>query len=218
MEAENSRRERKRQQTMEHLVECAFELFSQYGYEAVTMEQIAQRADLAKGTLYKYFPVKEALVTHRMHADLAAALPSMQQQLSDAPDCATRLRLALRPPARRPAARPQDTRLRLFLRASASYSEARREYIGPYIQHRLCRPISSMGTENRSGLDRIYLQLLAAGQQSGEIRTDIPASHLARHLAFLHMGAMMYWFKTPEASLHQGYDEILDIFLQGACT
>ncbi|WP_159877649.1 TetR/AcrR family transcriptional regulator [Aquitalea denitrificans] len=198
MEAENSRRERKRQQTMEHLVECAFELFSQYGYEAVTMEQIAQRADLAKGTLYKYFPVKEALVTHRMHADLAAVLPRMQQQLADAPDC--------------------STRLRLFLRASASYSEERREYIGPYIQHRLCRPISSMGTDNRSGLDRIYLQLLAAGQQSGEIRADIPASHLARHLAFLHMGAMMYWFKTPETSLHQGYDEILDIFLQGART
>lgn len=196
MKPQNNRRERKRQQTMEHLVECAFELFKQHGYEAVTMEQIAARADLARGTLYKYFPIKEALVTHRMHADLATSLSDLQQQLADSPDC--------------------PARLRLFLSASASYSEERREYIGPYIQHRLCRPIASMGTEHRSGLDRIYAQLIAEGQQSGEIRADIPASHLARHLAFLHMGALMYWFKMSETSLQEAYDEILDLFLQGA--
>jgi AcrR family transcriptional regulator len=41
----------------------AMRLFRRHGFDAVTMEQIAEAADIAKGTLYDYFPVKEAILS-----------------------------------------------------------------------------------------------------------------------------------------------------------
>lgn len=45
-----------------------------HGYEAVCMEQIADAADVAKATLYNYFPVKEALIGHRFREDTATGM------------------------------------------------------------------------------------------------------------------------------------------------
>lgn len=42
------------------LAQC-FDLFAQHGYGALTMRQIAAALDVSTGTLYHYFPTKEAL-------------------------------------------------------------------------------------------------------------------------------------------------------------
>lgn len=48
---------RKKEKTRQVIITTAMNLFIQNGYEATTMEQIAEMADIAKGTLYNYFPV-----------------------------------------------------------------------------------------------------------------------------------------------------------------
>src|SRR3546814_16988657 len=72
--SEGSRRQRKRAQTANHLSATAFRLFETHGYDVVAMEQIAAEADVAKATLYNYFPVKEALIAHRFREDIAAGM------------------------------------------------------------------------------------------------------------------------------------------------
>lgn len=42
---------------------AAMALIRAYGFEETTMEQIAEEADIAKGTLYNYFPAKEAIIS-----------------------------------------------------------------------------------------------------------------------------------------------------------
>jgi phosphohistidine swiveling domain-containing protein len=78
------RRERKRQQTMNHLADTAWQLFETHGFETVTMETIAETADVAKGTLYNYFPVKEALLRHHLHRELADRMPKILAVLEGA--------------------------------------------------------------------------------------------------------------------------------------
>jgi AcrR family transcriptional regulator len=43
------------------IMEVARELFSEFGYKSVSMDQIASKADIAKGTLYLYFKSKDEL-------------------------------------------------------------------------------------------------------------------------------------------------------------
>jgi AcrR family transcriptional regulator len=57
-----SRRERKKQATRRRIVEAATRLFAEHGFDAPTVDQIAEEADVAKGTIYNYFDAKEELL------------------------------------------------------------------------------------------------------------------------------------------------------------
>jgi AcrR family transcriptional regulator len=58
-------RERKKLQTRQHIAEVAMRLFAEHGFEEVTVDQIAAAADVAKKTVFNYFPTKEDLVFSR---------------------------------------------------------------------------------------------------------------------------------------------------------
>ncbi|MBO9331017.1 TetR family transcriptional regulator [Achromobacter xylosoxidans] len=194
--ADPGRRERKRLQTLDHLARTAFGLFEAQGYDAVTMEQIAAAADVAKGTLYNHFPVKEALLAHHLHGELAASLAALWPALRALPSFAARL-----------------TRI---LRASADWSESHRAYLGPYLRYRLAHAQSDAARHPRSGLQPAYASLIAEAQAAGQLRADLSAEQLAHHLQFLHLGAMLRWLDRPGASLRDEYDAALSLFLGGA--
>ncbi|MEV0574497.1 TetR/AcrR family transcriptional regulator [Streptomyces sp. NBC_01463] len=56
------RRERKKAATRRALADAALDLFLARGYDAVTLHEIAEAADVSTTTLLKHFPGKEALV------------------------------------------------------------------------------------------------------------------------------------------------------------
>jgi TetR/AcrR family transcriptional regulator, cholesterol catabolism regulator len=56
------RRERKKLAVERRIREAALELFREKGYDAATVEEIAERADVAKGTFFNYFPRKDTLL------------------------------------------------------------------------------------------------------------------------------------------------------------
>jgi AcrR family transcriptional regulator len=56
------RRERKKAAVRAHILATAIQLFSQHGLDSVTVDQIADAADIGKGTIYNYFSTKEDIV------------------------------------------------------------------------------------------------------------------------------------------------------------
>ncbi len=191
------RRERKRQQTLEHLADTAFALFEAQGYETVTMEAIAEAADVAKGTLYKYFPVKEALLRYRFHRELAEGLPNLLADLAPLPTAAERLHA--------------------FLGRNAQWSQAHRQYLGPYLRLRMSEvgiPYD-LDSPDRTGLERIFTDLIAAGQESGEFRGDPTASSAAHYLEFLYLASLLRWLNGAERDLNTEFRTMLDLFLRG---
>ena len=59
-------RERKKQQTRELIAETARRLFTERGFERVSVAEIARVADVSEKTVFNYFPTKEDLVYWRL--------------------------------------------------------------------------------------------------------------------------------------------------------
>lgn len=78
-------RERKKEQTRQRIAAAALRLFGDRGFDAVTVNEVAEAAEVAKATLFAYFPTKESLVLHGVGDDdlagIAARRPAGQSFL-----------------------------------------------------------------------------------------------------------------------------------------
>jgi len=195
------RRERKREKTANHLAATAFRLFEEQGFEAVTMEQIAVAADVAKGTLYNHFPLKEALLAHQFRQEIAAGMVNLRGALERQAGFAARVRF--------------------LLRASAEWNESRRAYLPYYLRFRWAlveRGDREAAEAYRSGTLRILEALFRDGQASGEVRRDVRAGDVALMFEFMLSGAVTMWLGHPGDDLKQAFESSLDVLLEGVAS
>ncbi|MBN3789450.1 TetR/AcrR family transcriptional regulator [Burkholderia sp. Ac-20353] len=200
---DRGRRARKRMQMLSHLAATAARLFDAHGYDAVTMEQIAAAADVAKRTLYNHFPTKEAVLAHWLEGELARDLAHLQR------DVARRKTFA--------------SRIACVLDASAAWCEQHPVYLLAYLRHRFLsigttgpESGSANGSANGSDIALVWQQLIAAGQQSGELNPSLPADQLATWFHHLYLAAMLRWLNVPGLSLKREFQAIVRLFVEGA--
>lgn len=85
IEAEAPHRRRRKAARPQELLEAALALFVEKGFAATRAEEVASRAHVSKGTLYRYYPSKEellkAVIAHYLSAPIAegAALAASYQ-------------------------------------------------------------------------------------------------------------------------------------------
>jgi AcrR family transcriptional regulator len=174
MHKTTSRRERKKQETRQRLLECAWQLFQGHGYDDTTVEEITDAADVAKGTFFNYFQPKEALLDELAlwRIDL---LGSHVLAADDVPEGAV-------------------ARIKRMVRAMAAEFSPERELPQHLFIARISAPIRH---ESAHRLGSIMHDLVQQGQASGEIRADVDAGLIARLLitsAFHHF----MWFHPPK--------------------
>ncbi|HJR72447.1 MAG TPA: TetR/AcrR family transcriptional regulator [Luteimonas sp.] len=186
---------RKRQRTRDRLAQVAYELFETHGYDAVTMDQIATAADVARGTLYNHFAIKEAVLVHWMHAQLAHDLSPLMEKAM-----------------RRTGV---ERRLATLLEASANWWEAHRRYLAPYVRYRF-QSVGQEPTSSASDMVTVYALLIEQGQKNGEIRKSAAVARLALYLHYLTLCALLRWLDDPELSLADEFTQVLAFFRQGA--
>ena len=194
-DASGGRRARKLQQMTDHIGAAAWALFETHGFDGVTMEAIAEAADVAKGTLYKYFPVKEALIRHRFEKDRLTYGSEIAASVLSKPMC--------------------TERLALFFQIEADYLNRMRPYLGAYIRHLL----RSGQTEREQGdreAENFVALMLREGQARGEINPDLNAGTMAKHLVFMRSGTLIRWLEGTDDDLPAMLEEMLRLFLDGA--
>ena len=126
------RRERKKAATRQTIADAALRLFLERGYDDVGIREIADAADVSTTTLFKHFPVKEALVFDE-DADQEARLLAAVRERPDGQSIPAALREhALR---YRMAATGGDDRYTAFF-ALVDNTPALRDYVqGMWLRH-----------------------------------------------------------------------------------
>jgi len=147
----DSRRERKKQETRQKLLESAWQLFQEKGYERTTVEDITEAADVAKGTFFNYFETREAMLSE-IASWRIALLRSRVFTAEDLPASAV-------------------ARIKLLLQAMAAEFPTLRGIAWHLPSHR---------HEGAHRLDNIVQELVQQGQARGEIRADVDPWLVAR--------------------------------------
>lgn len=193
----SERRTLKKARLLEQIAAAAGELFQARGYIEVTMEQIAAAAEVSKRTLYKYFPVKEAILAHLLEGELArdlASHPGFQPDL-DAPFRAN---------------------VSALLVESAGWCERHPDYLLPYIRYKFASFEPNAETDGKGDLVQTWSLLIAAAQQRGELDPSTPAEQLAIYFHYLYLGALMRWITDRRLDLKQEFTTVVRLFVDGA--
>jgi AcrR family transcriptional regulator len=74
-------RRRRKAERPQEILEAAFAQFSRNGYAMTTLEQIAERAGVTKGTIYVYFDSKEHLFISMVRELMKVTLDTLQEML-----------------------------------------------------------------------------------------------------------------------------------------
>lgn len=169
-----SRREKNKERTRRAILAAARACFTASGVAATTMDEIAERADVARGTLFNYFPAKADIV-----AELIAENNEAFQALIEEAN-ATEKRVA--------------DRLRRIFVGSAARLEA-----NAALSRRLLDP-AEQGWVVAAGGDRWSARLvdaftaaLATAEDAQAVRQDVPVRDLGEMLLGLYSGIVMLW-------------------------
>ncbi len=76
-------RQRRSRETVERILDTAARIFDDRGYRATTTNDVAEAAGISIGSLYQYFPNKDALLVALADRHLEAALPVLLDVAAD---------------------------------------------------------------------------------------------------------------------------------------
>jgi AcrR family transcriptional regulator len=169
-------RERRRLETSAAIVAAAHELFVRQGYDATTMDDVADAAVVSRRTLFRYFPTKEDLVFSDEDGMLGV--------VTDA--------LATAPPDLTPFAAAQWA-----CRALARYLEPRREEL--LTVNSLVESAATLKTRQTTKFARWHVELCGAVANRGAAHDD--ADLIARVSVACFQSALDRWYADDSQSL-----------------
>jgi AcrR family transcriptional regulator len=187
------RRERRRLEVRERLYTAAVSLFIERGFTATTMDDIAERADVARATVFYHFPQKISFLEEwGVHRRARVAEILRQEQAAD---------------------RPVADQLRCYLGEMAKINlNARQESV--VLMDAAARHGALF---SQPMLDVELTRLIEQGRQTGEIRPDADAAQAGVILAIGYFSTVLRWIaaEPPLFSLPDQLDSMLDIVLRG---
>jgi TetR/AcrR family transcriptional regulator, cholesterol catabolism regulator len=190
-----SRNDRRRRETRRKVLLAAVELFTERGFDAVTIDEIADRADVARGTVFNHFPTKE---------NLCEGLAELQVELVEEAIADGRI-----------SGGPRE-KVTGVMRLLAGFQGRNPEHCRTVFT----RALSCMKPGELSGPMRRVFELfnewVEEGQRTGEFRQDVASSELACFLMGLRVQATITWaYGFVEGSLADHVTRVLELAMAG---
>lgn len=172
MHEETSRRERKKEETRHRIFHAAVALFRERGFEHTTVDDITEKADVAKGTFFNYFPRKEAVLAYLSEERLLAIEADAASLYAE--DRSAREKI-----------------VRVYLMAASAYEEDQElaAFVLVELMRRAFGPNEDMALRWHAIVERLYRQ----GQERGELRGDVPFARVESLFTGIYFSTLFQW-------------------------
>ncbi len=190
------RRELKKREKRERLLNASLKLFREKGYEQTKVSEITRAAGVAKGTFFNYFPTKERVLLalgEQMLGKLGRvdANGIFQQKTTRG-------------------------KVKAVFHALAAGLDSDRELVKEMVYRGLRLP--DLVDNSRAQLDfrAMLVLLIEQGKRKREIIEDVDASFVADALYTLYFQQIVIWCSTDfQTSLPDQLDSIVDLIFNG---
>lgn len=196
-----TRRDRKRQEMYNRIYRSAIELLSLREFDSVTVEEITEAADVGKGTFFRHFASKEAVIAAYFEETrdlLVHALEDPEPELQD----------RISPEAYGHGVHPGPIWKRFV---GTTYLAASRDGRS----HRLIRTLLALSAANdtvraaslsaKAQLVQTITAYMKEGQRTGEFRADFAPEALASFTRNLYYGTQLAWAQTDDDSRFENH-------------
>jgi TetR/AcrR family acrAB operon transcriptional repressor len=189
--------------TRRQVMEAALRMFSQNGYAATTLDDIAREAGVTRGAIYWHFSNKADLYNTLVAEVFARVNPTMEQAMQDGGSVLEGLR-------------------RLFV-GTLAYLEEDEVFrlVNEMILFKTAvTPEMEPGMQKKMHATRAMVDTIAgmvqSGIQAGEIRADVNARDAALSLLGYQNGLAALWLLDPALfSIKDRAEALADIFIAG---
>ncbi len=194
-------REKSKAERQAKILQAARMLFTELGYEAATLNQIAAVAGLGKGTIFNYVTDKQDIIFLIFHEDMSSLIERALSEAGDKQSFSEKILGIAELHYRLYAQNPRLSRILLTeagFHSEGVHLEKFRELRGHLIK----------------GIERFVVE----AQKAGVLSRDETASFLARQIFFAFSTAVREWLTTPHPEWHAGmrqYRRIFKLQMQG---
>lgn len=184
------RRERKKLEARARIIETAIGLFARHGFANVTVDHIADMADIGKGTVYNYFETKEDIIVAYM-VGLEPAIQAKVQKLL----------------ARKEM--PLTETLIEYVRYQFELKKKHHAFVRVFLGQMFLRTKEFLpyAMEMQKAIDPPLENLFRELQRAGKIRRDANLDLLVPAFKTIHLGLTGLW--AVEGPPFQGTEMIL---------
>ena len=188
----------KRADKRSRIVEVATALFSERGYAATRMQDIADGLGMKAGSLYYYFDSKESLLAAIVGERVGLAVSMLQQIVASAPGPLDEIRAAIR------------GHLDVFDRHADLYRIFQSERLEA-ISEELGAQVDELGRR----YEELWVELIGTAQRAGSIRADADPWLLMKGIVGM-CNSTLFWFESDgRYSSSEVADTFADMVLAG---
>ena len=196
-----SLREQNRQRTQERIVTTAMALFQTSGYDATTMDAIAEKAGISRATLFNYFPTKDSLLSPFVEEVFKTRIqPDLTRYLDTNPSMFDALHFLFMSIYEHVMTLPGIDRA------------MKQEFFRP-------KPMNQANLSTNTDSMKSFADILRYGQERGEVRLDLSLETLIRFVGILYVSSlMMTILHIEETDYRTEIDKLLSFIASGIQT
>lgn len=185
------RRERNKQRVRERLYTSAMTLFAEQGYDQTSIAEIAEHADVARGTFFNYFQRKEDLISAWGERRRAVLEESLAQDASvPAPDAVTQLERCMATLSHINESEGQLVVPMLTAWVKAGYPLVEEPYVA-----------------------KTFAEIVQHGQSRGEISASMDSCRVGFLLRDIYLGTLFRWSQSAQGPSGFSLDDELQASL-----